>query len=159
MNPTPAEVREWLRPIPDPELPSVSIVDMGLVGEIRVEGQAVEVELVPTFAGCPAVSLLKEQIAARLAEKGLTPQVRISYTKAWTPDRMAPAAWEALRKAGFAVPTQLSADPEALLSDVSCPRCGSEAVSLTSPFGPTACRAIFRCHACGEAFELFKPPV
>ncbi len=159
MNLTPAQVREWLKPIPDPELPSVSIVDMGLIGDIRVAEGKVQVELIPTFAGCPAIALLKSQIGERLKAAGIEAEVFVSYQRAWTPERMSPAAWEGLRKAGFAVPRHLSSDPERLFSEVSCPRCGSEAVSLTSPFGPTACRAIFRCHACGEAFELFKPPV
>lgn len=152
-------LRERLRVISDPELPAVSIVDMGLVGEVRVEGSKAFVELVPTFAGCPAIALLTRQIEEVIAQAGLEAEVSVSYTKAWTPDRMTPAAWEGLRKAGFAVPGRLDPDPEALLSEVSCPRCGSQAVSLASAFGPTACRAIFRCHACGEAFELFKPPV
>jgi len=156
---TAEEVRARLRAIPDPELPAVSIVDMGLIGEVRVEGSKVFVELIPTFAGCPAVALLTQQIEEVIAQAGLEAEVSVSYTKAWTPDRMTLAAWQGLRKAGFALPKRLSADPEALLSEVSCPRCHSEAVSLISPFGPTACRAIFRCHACGEAFELFKPPV
>ncbi len=155
----PETIREWLRSVPDPEIPHVSVVDMGMIGEIRKEGETVRVELVPTFAGCPAIKLLQMQIESLLREKGLEAKVEVSYTRPWRPEDMTEAGWAALRRAGFALPKRLSDDPMEMLAEVSCPRCGSEAVSLVSPFGPTACRAIFRCHSCGEAFELFKPPV
>lgn len=160
MNPVPVEtIREWLRAVPDPEIPHVSVVDMGMIGEIWGEGDTVHVELVPTFAGCPAIQLLQTQIERVLQEKGIRARVEVSYHRPWRPEAMTEAGWAALRRAGFALPRRLSDDPAEMLTEVSCPRCGSEAVSLVSPFGPTACRAIFRCHSCGEAFELFKPPV
>jgi ring-1,2-phenylacetyl-CoA epoxidase subunit PaaD len=159
MRPSSDILREWLQAVPDPEIPFVSVVDMGMIGNISWEGEQVVVELIPTFAGCPAIALLKSQIQQVLAEKGVSAEVVVSYQKAWTPDRMTPAGWEGLRRAGFALPKHLSEDLSQLFAEVSCPKCGSETVSLTSPFGPTACRAIFRCHQCGEAFELFKPPV
>ncbi|MEN3040386.1 MAG: 1,2-phenylacetyl-CoA epoxidase subunit PaaD [Bacteroidia bacterium] len=152
-------IREWLKGVPDPEIPHVSVVDMGMIGEIKITDNQVVVELIPTFAGCPAIKLLQSQIETLLKDKGIEACVEVRYDRPWKVENMTPAGWAALRRAGFAIPNKLSSDPTEMLSDVSCPRCGSAVVSLVSPFGPTACRAIFRCHACGEAFELFKPPV
>lgn len=153
------EVWALLREVPDPEIPRVSIVDMGMIGEVQVSGGKAQIELIPTFAGCAAVPLMVREIGERLRARGIAVEVRVNYGAAWSPERIRPEGWKALRAAGFAVPTHLTDDPEALFEDVACPRCGSTATSLLSPFGPTACRAIFKCHACGEAFELFKPPV
>lgn len=153
------EVWALLREVPDPEIPRVSIVDMGMIGEVQVSGGKAQIELIPTFAGCAAVPLMVREIGERLRARGIAAEVRVNYGTAWSPDRIRPEGWKALRAAGFALPTHLTDDPEALFEDVACPRCGSTATSLLSPFGPTACRAIFKCHACGEAFELFKPPV
>ncbi|MCS7188498.1 MAG: 1,2-phenylacetyl-CoA epoxidase subunit PaaD [Bacteroidia bacterium] len=158
MLPSTDEIKRWLKNIPDPEIPHVSVVDMGMVGDIRVEEKEICIELIPTYAGCPAISLLKEQIQRTLEQHGWKSVVEINYTKPWQPQNVTPQGWEGLRRAGFALPKDFSGDPLALLSHTACPRCESEAVSLLSPFGPTACRAIFRCHTCGETFELFKPP-
>jgi len=148
-----------LKAIPDPEIPRVSIVDMGMIGEVQVEGTKAKVELIPTFSGCAAISLMVREIAERLRAYGIEAEVYVSYKASWSPQRIRPEGWAALKAAGFAVPTHLSDDPSDLFREVACPRCGSTVTSLMSPFGPTACRAIFKCHACGEAFELFKPPV
>lgn len=159
MKPSPDEIRAWLRAVPDPEIPHVSVVDMGMIGDIREEGGKVRVELIPTFAGCPAIKLLQEQIRSTLAQQGVEAVVEVQYDRPWQPQAVTEAGWAGLRRAGFALPKKLTADPAELLAEVTCPRCGSEEVSLMSPFGPTACRAIFYCHACKEAFELFKPPL
>lgn len=156
---TAEEVRQWLQAVPDPEIPHVSVVDMGMIGDISVQGSQVRVELVPTFAGCPAIPLLQAQIAAVLAQQGVQGEVEVVYHRSWRPEDMTPEGWAGLRRAGFAIPKRLSSDPRELLAEVACPKCGSETVSLLSPFGPTACRAIFHCHSCGETFELFKPPL
>ncbi len=156
----PAGIEALLEAIPDPEIPGVSIVDMGMIGTVQVSDDEVQVELIPTFAGCAAVPLIRQQIVERLTAAGYNKvQVQVAYQKPWHPSRIRPEGWQALQKAGFAIPTHLTDDPEALFTDLACPRCGSTTTSLVSPFGPTACRAIFRCHACGEAFQLFKPPI
>ncbi|MDW8236150.1 MAG: 1,2-phenylacetyl-CoA epoxidase subunit PaaD [Bacteroidia bacterium] len=152
-------MREWLRSVPDPEIPFVSIVDMGMIQGVEITGSQVKVTIVPTFAGCPAIRLLQEQIRQVIEEKGLTATVEVDYAQPWKAEYMTKAAWEGLRRAGFALPQKLSEDPWEMLHSARCPRCDSDSVSLLSPFGPTACRAIFKCHTCGEAFELFKPPV
>ncbi|MCX7606200.1 MAG: phenylacetate-CoA oxygenase subunit PaaJ [Bacteroidia bacterium] len=159
MTPSVETIRGWLKTIPDPEIPHVSVVDMGMIGEIHLEDKKAYIELIPTFAGCPAITLLQEQIQRKMQDHGIEAVVQVSYRRPWRPEDMTPEGWEGLRKAGFALPTHLSSDPAEILSHVHCPRCSSEAVSLISPFGPTACRALFRCHTCGEAFELFKPPI
>lgn len=154
-----AAIEALLRTIPDPEIPGASIVDLGMIGQVEVSNEEVQVELIPTFAGCAAVPLIRQQIVERLAAAGYKAQVQVAYQKPWHPSRIRPEGWDALKKAGFAIPRHLTDDPETLFSSVTCPRCGSNATSLASPFGPTACRAIFRCHSCGEAFQLFKPPI
>ncbi len=157
MNPD--TVWALLSTIPDPEIPRVSIVDMGMIGEVRVEGAKAHIELIPTFAGCAAIPLMVREITDRLKAHGIEAEVRVSYAASWSPERIRPEGWAALKAAGFAVPTHITDNPEDLFEEVACPKCGSTVTSLMSPFGPTACRAIFRCHNCGEAFELFKPPV
>lgn len=153
------EVWALLREVPDPEIPRVSIVDMGMIGQVQVAGDRAQIELIPTFAGCAAVPLMVREIGERLRARGIAAEVRVNYGATWSPERIRPEGWKALQAAGFAVPARLTDDPADLFEDVACPRCGSTATSLMSPFGPTACRAIFKCHTCGEAFELFKPPV
>jgi len=157
MNPD--AIRTILQAIPDPEIPRVSIVDMGMIGEVRVEGDKVQIELIPTFAGCAAIPLMVREITERLKAHEIEAEVRVNYTASWSPERIQPEGWAALKAAGFAVPAHLTDDPADLFEDVACPKCGSTVTSLMSPFGPTACRALFKCHTCGEAFELFKPPV
>lgn len=156
---TPYAIKALLQVIPDPEIPGVSIVDMGMIGQVQVSDKEVQVELIPTFAGCAAVPLIRQQIIERLKAAGYKAEVQVAYQKPWHPSRIRPQGWQALQKAGFAIPKHLTDDPEALFADVTCPRCGSTTTSLASPFGPTACRAIFRCHTCSEAFQLFKPPI
>lgn len=151
--------------IPDPEIPAISLVDLGVIHGFtfapRVEGgERLTVELMPTFLGCPAIDVMRQQIGERLTELGIASEVAVELTFAepWTSDRITPAGREALRAGGFAPPALHGFDGElTVLAVVACPYCGSRNTTLENPFGPTLCRAIYHCEDCRQPFEAFKP--
>jgi ring-1,2-phenylacetyl-CoA epoxidase subunit PaaD len=161
------EARVWseLASIPDPELPAIGLVDLGVIGSVTVEGRRVEVELLPTFVGCPAIGVMQEQIVERVRALGLADEisVRLSFDPPWTSDRITPEGRERLRLSGFA-PPHIGPAPVGLdlleeltvLSVAECPYCGSRNTTLENPFGPTLCRAIYHCADCRQPFEQFK---
>jgi len=161
-----AEGRVWaeLATIPDPEIPAISLVDLGVIGSVSVDDEAVRVELLPTFVGCPAIGVMREQIGARLASLALAGrvEVEISFDPPWTSDRITPEGRERLRLSGFApphiAPMAVSAglDELAIVTVAECPYCGSTNTTMENPFGPTLCRAIFHCADCRQPFEQFK---
>jgi len=161
------EQRVWdeLARIPDPEIPAISVVDLGVIGSVTVEPDRVRVELLPTFVGCPAIGVMQEQITARIGELGLAPSVEVVVTMhpPWTSDRITPHGRERLRLSGFAPPAPLPAGPAlgmldelAVLPIAECPYCGSRNTTMENPFGPTLCRAIYHCADCRQPFEQFK---
>lgn len=159
-----AEARVWeaLREVADPEIPAISVVDLGVIGSVAVADDAVHVELLPTFIGCPAVAVMQEQVTDRIRrlEIASTVEVRVSYTPPWTSDRITAIGREQLRASGFAPPALASTidglDELTVLSGATCPYCGSRATTLENPFGPTLCRSIYHCDACRQPFEQFK---
>jgi ring-1,2-phenylacetyl-CoA epoxidase subunit PaaD len=134
-----------LAEVPDPEIPVVSVVDLGMVHSVELDGERLRVELLPTFVGCPALELIRQAVAERLA--GLAAEVRVEMTFAepWTSERITAGGRRKLRESGFAPP-----------GSARCPYCGSEDTRLENPFGPTRCRAIFWCNRCRQPFEQFK---
>jgi len=138
-----------LRAVSDPEIPAISIVDLGMVGSVDVTPERIRVELLPTFIGCPALGLIQAAVAARLDSFGLPVEAVASMRTPWTADRISPAGRESLRRSGFAPP----AEPD----DVRCPYCASASVAMDSAFGPTQCRSLFYCRGCRQPFEAFKP--
>ena len=154
------DVWQALDDVSDPEIPVVSVVDMGLVREIRLEGARAWVELTPTFLGCPALELMREQIAARIAELGVDAEVELVLDDSWSSDRITPAGREKLRRAGFAPPLPRAAGGPQLVQLRStifrCPYCGSSDTRLENLFGPTPCRSLRYCHTCRQPFEQFK---
>ncbi len=164
-----ADARErlvWdaLAEIADPEIPAISVVDLGVIGSVAVDDQRVRVELLPTFVGCPAVDLMRQQIGERLAELEVagSVEVEVSFTPPWTSERISAAGRERLRLAGFAPPVTAPAgigdglDELAVLPLAECPYCGSRNTTLENPFGPTLCRAIYHCADCRQPFEQMK---
>jgi ring-1,2-phenylacetyl-CoA epoxidase subunit PaaD len=157
-----------LEEIADPEIPAISVVELGVIGEVAFEprtggGERLTVELLPTFVGCPAIDVMQLQIGERL--RGLhvadEVQVNVSFRVPWTSERISPEGREKLRGSGFAPPQLIgpSFDGEELqlmLGQATCPYCGSRDTTLDNPFGPTLCRAIFHCDACNQPFEQFK---
>jgi ring-1,2-phenylacetyl-CoA epoxidase subunit PaaD len=155
-----AAILAALADVPDPEIPVVSIVDLGMVERAEIGVRGIRVELLPTFVGCPAVEVIRSAIAERLAVFGRPVEVDLSYRVPWTSDRITAAGREKLRVSGFAPPTA-SADAAGpiLLSlepRVPCPYCGSLRTVLDNAFGPTRCRSIRYCASCRQPFEQFK---
>jgi ring-1,2-phenylacetyl-CoA epoxidase subunit PaaD len=161
------ELRLWeaLSAVRDPEIPPISITDLGIVERVRVTDAAVEVDLLPTFVGCPALDVIREEAetAARKEAGNRAVSVRFVYSVPWTSDRITPAGRDALRSYGLTPPG--SDGPRTFIPLASldrpegvatCPYCGSEDTVLESAFGPTLCRAIHFCRACRNPFEAFK---
>lgn len=151
--------------IPDPEIPAISLVDLGVIGSVVATPQRIRVELLPTFVGCPAIGVMETEIRDRLGATGLARdvEVKVTYDPPWTSDRISAEGRERLRISGFAPPAPLPAGPMlgmldelAVLPTALCPFCGSASTTLDNPFGPTLCRAIYHCEACNQPFEQFK---
>jgi ring-1,2-phenylacetyl-CoA epoxidase subunit PaaD len=148
--------------VADPEIPVISVTELGIVREVRAAGDAVEVVVTPTYSGCPATEVIERSIAEALHEAGATDVcVETRLAPAWTTDWITPAAQEKLRRYGIAPPGARAAagepQPIAFAPRVNCPLCGSGNTERLSAFGATACKALHRCRDCREPFEYFKP--
>lgn len=152
------EAAVWaaLDEVHDPEIPAVSVVDLGVIRRVRVDESHIVVELMPTFLGCPAIDLMRDEIAARVGRLGPA-RVELVRDEAWTSDRISERGRERLRESGFAPPPRGDRIDLFERTGAACPYCGSHATLLESAFGPTACRAIHYCRACRQPFEQFKP--
>jgi ring-1,2-phenylacetyl-CoA epoxidase subunit PaaD len=156
-------VWDALAEVADPEIPAISVVDLGVIGNVVVDERRIHVELLPTFVGCPAIEVMRERIGERLADLRMADrvEVEVSFATPWTSERISPAGRERLRRSGFAPPV-LDADGVggldelAVLPVAECPYCGSRNTTLDNPFGPTLCRAIYHCADCRQPFEQFK---
>lgn len=157
---TPLEsvVHAALAEISDPEIPTVSIVDLGLVLDVAVSPGRIRVDLLPTFVGCPALDVLRAAVEARLS--GLAPAVEVafSFLEPWTAARITSDGRTRLRASGFAPPVTATDSDRSLpvLPLAQCPFCGSRRATLENAFGPTLCRAIYYCADCCQPFEQFK---
>ena len=154
-------VWDALAAIPDPEIPAISLVDLGVIGEVRIGPDLVHVELLPTFVGCPAIEVMRQQIGERLTELGVAErvEVEVSFATPWTSERISDAGRERLRRSGFAPPVIGAGDgldELAVMPIAECPYCGSRNTTMDNPFGPTLCRAIYHCADCRQPFEQFK---
>jgi ring-1,2-phenylacetyl-CoA epoxidase subunit PaaD len=141
------DVRAALAEIADPEIPTVSIVDLGVIERVEVQPDSIRVELLPTFVGCPALEVIRGAVEERLAEFGRPTRVEFTFDPAWTTDRVTEAGRAGLRRAGIAPATD---------GPVACPFCGSMHVETDNLFGPTLCRSLFYCRDCRQPFEGFK---
>ncbi len=158
--------RAWavLGSVADPEVPALSVVDLGLVREISEQGDGLTVVVTPTYSGCPATEVINDSIRQALEDDGLGPvTVSIRRAPAWTTDWLSEAGRERLRAYGIAPPggcgpAAAGTSPVRVMArGVACPRCGSAQTERLSAFGSTACKALYRCLACHEPFEHFKP--
>ncbi|MBX2915581.1 MAG: phenylacetate-CoA oxygenase subunit PaaJ [Cyclobacteriaceae bacterium] len=147
-----------LETVKDPEIPVLSLVDLGVITHVAAEGKIVTVKMTPTFVGCPAMDYMKAEVESALQQEGYEPHVEISFEKPWSSDLISEKGKAALKKYGLAPPPdkKLFTDLE-ILETTTCPRCNSNHTELKNPFGPTLCRAIYYCYTCKEAFEQFKP--
>jgi len=152
-------VRAALGDVPDPELPMLSVVDLGIVHRVDVSPAdgSIRVEILPTFVGCPALELIKDAIARRLAAFGRPVEVIATFAVPWTSDRISPAGRAALEAAGIAPPGPTTGTALIDLEPrVPCPHCGSRRTHLENVFGPTQCRTIRYCTDCRQPFESIK---
>ncbi len=149
-----AAVRTVLDKVMDPEIPVLSIAELGILQDVELQGESVIVTITPTYSGCPAMTVVEEDIAQALATAGYSGIViKRRLSPAWTTDWMSASAREKLRSYGIAPPCK-TADAG---MPPSCPRCGSLQVREISAFGSTACKALFQCRHCAEPFDYFKP--
>lgn len=157
--PEPDALWAELGTIPDPEIPVLTLVEMKILRAVRVEGDAVVVVMSPTFAGCPALDHMKEEVRRRLGGLGVTEvRIELTFTPPWSTDMLEPETLEKLRVYGIAPPPKTGADLAATLSaPVRCPSCGSVETRMQSPFGATLCKQMYVCGACRQPFERFKP--
>ncbi|RXR33144.1 phenylacetate-CoA oxygenase subunit PaaJ [Flavobacterium piscinae] len=150
---------EILEAVSDPEIPVLSIMEMGVVRSAEIKNGIVEVQITPTYSGCPAMDVIGDDIKKAFREKGLEAKVELVLSPAWTTDWITPKGRLALEKYGIAAPLSETVDKEALLGNkkvVKCPQCGSLNTKLVSQFGSTACKALFQCDDCLEPFDYFK---
>jgi len=157
---TEESIREALLEVKDPEIPTISIVDLGIVRKIRLNGSRVEVTLTPTFAGCPALKIMENLVEEKLRSNPLLTEVvvKTTFESPWNTDMISEAGRAALLKHGLAPPVKHDGYLELdVLSDTPCPYCQSRNTTLKSPFGPTLCRSLHYCNNCTQAFEGFKP--
>jgi ring-1,2-phenylacetyl-CoA epoxidase subunit PaaD len=160
-----ATVRAALIDVMDPELPMLSVVDLGIIHRVSVapDDGPIRVEILPTFVGCPALELIKASIADRIGAFGRPVEVSATFEVPWTSERISPAGREALRAAGIAPPLgpPAAGGPPGVLIDleprVPCPHCGSRRTTIENVFGPTQCRTIRYCNECRQPFEAIKP--
>jgi ring-1,2-phenylacetyl-CoA epoxidase subunit PaaD len=153
--------------VTDPELPLLTLDDLGVLGDVTVELGTVVVDLMPTYTGCPAMDVMRDDLVAALRRAGYDEvDVRVRLAPAWSTDRISPTGRRKLAAAGIAPPGRPQVTPQRgepipitlrpSAAPVACPRCGSLATDETSPFGATACKSLHRCRACSEPFEHFK---
>ena len=156
---TEAEVWNALAEVPDPEIPVVSLVDLGVVKEVAIEDGRVRIDFTPTFMGCPALEVMQRALAAKVEELGAEVEVRVILDDSWSTDDITPGGREKLRAAGFAPPAPRPAGKLELVQlqrGFRCPYCGSTDTRLDNLFGPTPCRSIRYCESCRQPFEQFK---
>lgn len=154
------EVMSWLEQVKDPEIPVISLLDLGVITEVAIEdSEKVRVEMTPTFSGCPAMDYMKNDVERVLTENGIEDyEVNVSYETQWSSNNISDEGKAALQKFGLAPPPKIDLIVDLdILEHTPCPFCNSKDTELKSPFGPTLCRALHYCHSCHQAFEQFKP--
>lgn len=155
------DIYKILEEIPDPEIPVISVVELGIVRDVVVDGKNVTIKITPTYSGCPAMHQMEKDIRSSLTHHGVENiTIETIYSPAWTTDWMSAEALEKLRVYGIAPPGKTTSDKGVLLFGgakvVACPRCKSTHTEMVSQFGSTACKALYKCLDCHEPFDYFK---
>lgn len=152
------EIRRVAGEVPDPEIPVLTIADLGVLRDVAIADGRVVVSITPTYTGCPAMNVIRDEIVAAVERAGLGPvEVVTVLSPAWTTDWMTPQGREALRNYGIAPPVPGPAPVTFFRAvPVPCPRCGSTETTEIAPFGSTACKSLRRCERCREPFDYFK---
>ena len=153
------QIWTWLGDVPDPEIPVLSILDLGIVRNVAVTEGGVEVSVTPTYSGCPATEVIEQSIITELKRHGIeNPSLKRVLSPAWTTDWISDAGRNKLKKYGIAPPVGSASKRELLdgARSIACPRCESTSTTLVSEFGSTPCKASYKCAECLEPFEYFK---
>jgi ring-1,2-phenylacetyl-CoA epoxidase subunit PaaD len=160
MIPSKENILKLLEQIPDPEIPVISIVELGVIRDIKISGDGVELKITPTYSGCPAMKQMEDDIKRKFKENHIDNfKIITSYSPPWTTDWMNAETKEKLRKYGIAPPEENTQDKSFITGKhkaVTCPRCKSTNTKLISQFGSTACKALYQCNDCLEPFDYFK---
>jgi ring-1,2-phenylacetyl-CoA epoxidase subunit PaaD len=156
---TPEKIWQTLEEVKDPEIPVVSVVELGIVRSVAVSVDKVVVTITPTFAGCPALHVMEREIQHTIRRLGVeVVEVDMALNPAWTSDWITTAGRTKMKTLGLSPPPRHGGNFEiALLEPAACPRCDSQHTTLKNSFGPTLCRALYTCNNCQETFEQFKP--
>lgn len=153
------QIWHWLEEVSDPEIPVLTIVDLGVVREVQLGAEGCEIKITPTYSGCPAMKTIEDDIIAKLKEKGVeSVKVDLILSPAWTTDWISENGRSKLHAYGIAPPVD-EVDKSVLFAEppkVACPRCGSQHTRMISLFGSTACKAQYQCNDCLEPFDYFK---
>ena len=145
------QVKQWLEAVKDPEIPVISIAALGILQGVRVDNGKVEVDIIPTYSGCPAMYVIQQDIKSVLAEHDIeNVSIQLLNDPIWTTDMITEAGRAAMSAYGIAPPQKAGE------KDIACPQCGSTDTRLISQFGSTACKAMYRCESCLEPFDYFK---
>jgi len=155
------KILDYLAELPDPEIPVVNVIELGIIRGIDISGNSVTVSITPTYSGCPAMRQIERDIVSLLKNKGVEEiKIETVFSPAWTTDWITEEAKEKLKKYGIAPPEKTTADKSYLSAqgpkEVECPRCHSLDTVLISQFGSTPCKALYRCKTCLEPFDRFK---
>jgi ring-1,2-phenylacetyl-CoA epoxidase subunit PaaD len=157
---TKEQIMDYLQEVFDPEVPVLSVVDLGIIRNIEVDTEGTTVTITPTYTGCPAMNVIEEDIRAKLIEKGISNfNIKTIISPAWTTDWISEEGKKKLEEYGIAPPEKSSLD-KSLISNkpkaIKCPHCGSMDTEMKSFFGSTACKALYVCNSCKEPFDYFK---
>ncbi|TNE81212.1 MAG: phenylacetate-CoA oxygenase subunit PaaJ [Bacteroidetes bacterium] len=159
MNTEEAKIWKALEEVMDPEIPTISMVDLGIISGVEAENDSASITMIPTFSGCPALKIMEDMVREKVQSIGFNKiEVSTNFDVPWTTDRITEKGRQALLKHGLAPPPKHNGYVELeVLSDVACPYCGSRNTEMKTPFGPTLCRSMHYCNNCLNAFEQFKP--
>ena len=159
MKITEKQILEWLEEVKDPEIPVLSLIDLGVITGVELDDHRVKVNMTPTFSGCPAMDYMRNDVIRVLKEKGVEEvEASVSFETQWNSNMISEKGKKALKKFGLAPQRKYEVNVDInMLTHVKCPFCDSENTELKSPFGPTLCRSLHYCNNCMQAFEQFKP--
>lgn len=153
------KIDELLATVSDPEIPVLSIMDMGIVREVKLEEGVYKIKITPTYSGCPAMDTIGDDIIAAFAKENLKAEIDLVLAPAWTTDWITAKGRKALEDYGIAAPRSAEVDKAALMGEpntINCTNCGSINTKMVSRFGSTACKSLFQCNECHEPFDYFK---
>jgi ring-1,2-phenylacetyl-CoA epoxidase subunit PaaD len=154
------EIWEALKDVKDPEIPTISLVDLGIITDVSIgPDNTALVIMTPTFVGCPAIDYMRKDVVERLSSMGFASvEVRVNFDTPWNTNMVSEEGRARLLEHGLAPPPRYEGILELeVLNTIQCPHCGSRNTTLSSPFGPTLCRSIHYCNSCSQSFEGFKP--